>query len=61
MEGGCLWWLIAPSNESSCVQYILVDGNKATEGQPIMKLVQIMEYLVCDDHFIYRHLRKPAI
>jgi hypothetical protein len=61
MEGGCLYWLIVSSNEASCVQSFIVDSNKATEEQRNIKLIQIIEYVVCNDHFIHRHFHKLAI
>lgn len=58
VQGVCLLWLIASSNKPCSEQRIIVDNNKATEEERNITFVQIIEYAVCNEHFIHRHFHK---
>jgi hypothetical protein len=58
MERG-LQCLIASSNESFCVQRVIVDNKKAIEEQRNIK--QIIEYAVSSDNCIRQHFYKLEI
>jgi hypothetical protein len=41
-----------PMNNQVCVCHIITDSNKDSEEQRSIKFMQIIVYVVCNDHFI---------